>query len=551
MSTQQEIYDVGSENCPLMLNKENYVPWLSHLLRYAKSRPNEKLIYNSIINGPYVTRMIPEPGIANQNGTGNVVTTRADGNANENNGNQIRCYNCRGLGHLARNCIQASTSGTQRDKAPFYDSNGSAEVQLHDNFYNNEIFNMFTQEEQYTELLEPILEPYQVQQNDSNVIFTVSSVEQSRRIVEQHSATVEETRAYHESLFHNLAAEVKKVNSVYRKIKETNVELTTKLARYKNQVLKIVQLKRRMSKLNFGMIGTKNVKNANMKKKLHDKAYNDMQQKIELLQAQLGDLKGKSKDTPCVSDTLNPLPQKLENEKVELEYQVSQNVDKTNDLSNPVTLNSIPTTKESKVIDNDKVIAPGMFRINSFKNFKEEKPRPRSNKKNDMIPSASKSGRIKNKEVKVEEHPRNLLLSKNKKHMSSECNNVKLATQNDKSRIVYAMCKRCLITTNHDVCVLNYVNGVNSRGKKQKENVSNIANQTKHMPQVKKPKKEGFTKRLALPKPSKPSMCLRWSPTGRIFDLCGKLIRSSDSECYLNMFVVRRLGLFQVIGLNS
>ncbi|GJW46951.1 ribonuclease H-like domain-containing protein [Tanacetum coccineum] len=62
MSTQQDIYVVGSENRPLMLNKENYVPWSSCLLRYTKSRPNGKLIYNSIINGPYVRRMIPEPG---------------------------------------------------------------------------------------------------------------------------------------------------------------------------------------------------------------------------------------------------------------------------------------------------------------------------------------------------------------------------------------------------------------------------------------------------------------------------------------------------------
>nr|GFA18834.1 hypothetical protein [Tanacetum cinerariifolium] len=54
----------GSKNRPPMLNKENYVPWLSHLLRYAKSRPNGNLIYNSIINGLYVIRMIPEPGDA-------------------------------------------------------------------------------------------------------------------------------------------------------------------------------------------------------------------------------------------------------------------------------------------------------------------------------------------------------------------------------------------------------------------------------------------------------------------------------------------------------
>ncbi|GJW30640.1 hypothetical protein Tco_0047515 [Tanacetum coccineum] len=49
-----------------MLNKENYVLWLSRFLRYAKSRLNGKLIYNSIMNGPYVIRMIPEPGDADR-----------------------------------------------------------------------------------------------------------------------------------------------------------------------------------------------------------------------------------------------------------------------------------------------------------------------------------------------------------------------------------------------------------------------------------------------------------------------------------------------------
>ncbi|GJT41893.1 hypothetical protein Tco_0941758 [Tanacetum coccineum] len=97
----------------------------------------------------------------------------------------------------------------------------------------------------------------------------------------------------------------------------------------------------------------------------YDKAHNDMQQKIERLQAQLRDQKGKRKDTPCVSDTLDPLPQKLENENV------SEQKDTTK-----VTSNSVPTTKEPKVIENDKVIAPGMFRINPFKNFREVKSVP-------------------------------------------------------------------------------------------------------------------------------------------------------------------------------
>ncbi|GJT82785.1 gag-pol polyprotein [Tanacetum coccineum] len=196
MSTQQDIYATGSENRPPMLNKDNYVPWSSHLLRYAKIKPNGKLIYNSIMNGPYVRRMIHEPGdpdrevpiaetfhkqtndeltekevkqmeandqaiqiiliglpediyavvdscetaqeiwqiaqpgmnlgqdrqmqmvrgIANQNanqiGNGNVIAARAEGNANGNNGNQIKCYNYKGLGHFARNC---TTKPRKRD----------------------------------------------------------------------------------------------------------------------------------------------------------------------------------------------------------------------------------------------------------------------------------------------------------------------------------------------------------------------------------------------------------------------------------------------------
>ncbi|GKG16779.1 hypothetical protein Tco_0361736, partial [Tanacetum coccineum] len=132
---------------------------------------------------------------------------------------------------LGNNLQQASTSGTQSDKAPVYDSDGSADVHHSGNCYDNDIFNMFTQEEQYTELLEPILEAHQVQQNDNNVISTVSSVEQSGGTVEQHPATAEETCAHYESLFNNLAVEVEKVNMVNRNLKATTIDLTTELAR--------------------------------------------------------------------------------------------------------------------------------------------------------------------------------------------------------------------------------------------------------------------------------------------------------------------------------
>nr|GEV10620.1 hypothetical protein [Tanacetum cinerariifolium] len=581
MSTQQDIYVAGSENRPPMLNKENYVPWSSRLLRYAKSRPNGKFIYNSIINGPYVRRMIPELGdanrevpvpetfheqtddelteveikqmeagdqaiwtillglpkdiyaafdscknaqeiwlsvqqmmkehresgwnVGNQNGlivlpkianqnlngnvNGNVVAARAEGNAIENNGNQIRCYNCRGIAqeeeswiHYTQeefefmatadayeetervkvNCTsedtlqQASTSGTQSDNALVYDSDGSTKVPKDENCYDHDIFNMLTHEVRYTDL----------------------------------QTELDRKKEKHE-------------NCIIKKEKEHAVL-------WNNWYIKCEECK--YDKISY------------------DKAYNDMQQKIKQLQAQLGDLKGKSSDTQCASNTPDPL---LEYENISLESQTNSiigsfqkqlydtsfenaklraqlfdkvseqkgiskgtrmntnftkksilekppsssfkpklyfvttfpkssilpKVDKTNALSKPVTSNSAPSTRESKVLQTVNVIYPRIFRTNPSKTFRQR-----------------------------------------------------------------------LVTGNHDVCVLNYVNDMNSRADNQSANVSICENQKKHKANAKKSKELGSKGSLASSRPSEPRTCLRWISTGRIFTMCGKLTASSNTE---------------------
>ncbi|GJS47427.1 gag-pol polyprotein [Tanacetum coccineum] len=442
-----------------------------NVVQYDGNEVGQNAVHNpGIQNVENMNGLSVVPEIANQYGNGNVVTAPAEGNGNGINGNPIRCYNCRGEGHYASNCTvkprkrdaaylqqqlqiaqeeeagiqstqeecefmaaadayeetervkvnctsedtlqQASTSGTQSDNAPVYDSDGSTEVPKDENCYDHDIFNMLTHEVQYTDL---------------------------------------------------------------------QTELDRTKEKLENCIIK--------------------------KEKEYD---------IERLQAQLGDLKGKSSDTQCASNTLDLVSQKLEDENVSLEFQVrnyakenehlkttyknlfdsikvtqaqtksiidslqkqlhdtiyenaklrAQLYDKvpptigeSNALSKPVTSNSAPSTRESKVVKTVNVIAPRIFRTKSSKTSREGKsvpnkpinasvrtnpiivsqphvvtkkdansdsnglsstginittknrrPQPRSNTKNDRVHSASKSSCIKNKEVEVEEHHRNLLL---------------------------------------------------------------------------------------------------------------------------------------------
>nr|GFC45080.1 hypothetical protein [Tanacetum cinerariifolium] len=134
--------------------------------QYARQNAGNPAGYNDDIRNQVIQNLrvqngfIGVQGNGNQNqiGNGNLVAARAEGNAD-----------------------------------------GSGEV--HENCDDNEIFNMFTQEEQYTELLEPIPESHQVPQNDNDVISEDTSAKQGGETVEQHPVNFEETRALYESLY--------------------------------------------------------------------------------------------------------------------------------------------------------------------------------------------------------------------------------------------------------------------------------------------------------------------------------------------------------------
>ncbi|GJT94627.1 hypothetical protein Tco_1090145 [Tanacetum coccineum] len=677
---------------------------------------------------------------ANQHGNGIVIVARAKGNSNDNNAEE--------------DDLMAAT----RDIDEIEEVNENCILMAN-------LQQASTLEEQYTEVLEPISEPHQTQQNNNNVTSVDSSVEQSGGTLQQHLATVEETHTHYESLFKNLAVEVEKVNMVNRKLKVTNADLTTALARYKGQEKSFEINKAKFDQLETGyrksvyqeqcltkkinalhlssgkQITTLNDEIANLnnqlskerstvsllqeeKKKLKsdfkihedellDKQI-DLEKKIKELDnilvkqcqsiqtmhmltakqdsfyhteqkmalgypnphylkqaqqkqqslyngrillekhdppvvydskktlqlAQESHLKMKqlnkeiklanyakinklskvfvsqkaksreevyfsntskmasvsksfsipndeySDDTPrvarkflnevkdtlvtlqrvvkhrmngnitnlsssthqeihtifkdeivhlvnqidarCESNTLDPLSQKLKDENVSLEFLVLKlpaiketkssvkiNPSKTSRVDNAMlnkpraSVRTTPITASQSHVTSQENVNPNLNVLSSIGiecTAKTRRPQPRSNTKND-----------------------------------------RLAIRNAKSEVICAMCKQCLITANHDVCVPNFVNDMNSHGKKQKANVSNIANQMKWKPKVRKPNKVGSKETLASPKPSEPSICRRWSPTERIFDYNGKIIKSSVSKCQSDNSI-GRLNLLMFLG---
>nr|GEY12525.1 uncharacterized mitochondrial protein AtMg00810-like [Tanacetum cinerariifolium] len=87
--------------------------------------------------------------------------------------------------------------------------------------------------------------------------------------------------------------------------------------------------------------------------------------------------------------------------------------------------------------------------------------------------------------------------------MLSECNNIKLAIRNEISEVICA---------------------------------TYIANQKKHKANVKKTKKLGSKESFALSRPRKPRIHFRWLHAGRIFDLSGKLLDTSNTKVENEIF---------------
>nr|GFC92959.1 hypothetical protein [Tanacetum cinerariifolium] len=195
-------------------------------------------------------------------------------------------------------------------------------------------------------------------------------------------------------------------------------------------------------------------------------------------------------------------------------------IGETDALSKPVTSNSVSTPQVSKGVNNDKVIAPRMFRINPSKTSREEKQVPNT------VSASSRTKLITVSQPSVI----------TKKDMNSNLNGLSsTGLDNNKTRRPQPRSN----TKNDRVTSVSNSNRsmnkeVKSRGRKHKANVSKNETQQKNQPEIKKPEKVGFIRRLVTPKPRKPRFLLRWSPTGKMFDQDGKIVAPSNSESHVD-----------------
>ncbi|GJW98672.1 integrase, catalytic region, zinc finger, CCHC-type containing protein [Tanacetum coccineum] len=162
----------------------------------------------------------------------------------------------------------------------------------------------------------------------------------------------------------------------------------------------------------------------------------------------------------------------------------TQNV--SNDFSKPVTAQILPQNRLPSV-QNTNVIAPGMYKVHTKTNQTRtpqlhqdiRKPNKRVSFSTGVIPNTSvsrpqlKSNHLEDRVVsnnsqgkkqEVEDHSRKFKFSNNKTSVTACNDSLNAKTLN--VNFVCVTCGKCVLNDNHDLCVLHYINGVNSRTRK-------------------------------------------------------------------------------------
>ncbi|GJR72627.1 retrovirus-related pol polyprotein from transposon TNT 1-94 [Tanacetum coccineum] len=315
-----------------------------------------------------------------QNGNGNVVAARDKGNGNRKNGNQVRYYNCRGMGHIVRNC---TVRPRRRDVAYL-------QTQL-----------LIAQWEEAGILLKREFDLWLYTSNlQTELDYTKEKLETCINKKEKEYAVL--------------------WNDWYKKCEECKYDKISYDKSYNGMQNQIERLQAQLGDIKVAYILNMIYENAKLRAQLFDK-----------VSEQKDITKGTSSNTKFANQSTmgKPLLQPLRNHPVvrkpnafQSERQKSSktqfslgveriNPFKTSREENFVSVNKVRASVRSKLITISQPHVITKKDVNSDSNglsstgvdntAKTRRPQPRSNTKNDRVPSTSKSSCIKYREVET------------------------------------------------------------------------------------------------------------------------------------------------------
>ncbi|GJS11724.1 hypothetical protein Tco_0368520 [Tanacetum coccineum] len=229
----------------------------------------------------------------------------------------------------------------------------------------------------------------------------------------------------------------------------------------------------------------------------NDKSFKENQSNVFLKEREqyfeIQDLKAQLQDKGIAISELKKLIEKMKGKSVETKFEKSSVIRQPNAfksqrqsiLGKPAIFSDSLAKKDfSKSKPNTNVIAPGMYKVYTKPNKTRtpqlhqdirktnkrvsfstgvisttsvSRPQLKSNHLEDRVMSNNSQG----KKQEVEDHRKKFKFSNNKASITACNDNLNAKTSN--VNFVCVTCGKCVLNDNHDLCVLHYINGVNSR----------------------------------------------------------------------------------------
>ncbi|GJX10736.1 hypothetical protein Tco_0200595 [Tanacetum coccineum] len=350
-----------------------------------------------------------------------------------------------------------------------------------------------------------------------------------------------------------LLAENKKLHKENEHLKQTYKDLYDSIKKTR------VQTKDHNDSM-IAQINSKTVENADLKAQIQEKVFANAALKNELRK-----LKGNSVDTKFAKPSIlgKPVLQPPRNQSVVRQPNAfkskrpnfskplfASQVDVNNVLSKPVTLLYLPKVRESVFVKPHHVIASGLSRNSSKElygsndmahNYYLEEAKKKTQDKNmNLKPSVMHTTSLQNTTNGSKPKPRsNNQTSRSLPVSKSSCgmsNGVPLVDHSrnsssfsDSKHFVCSTCQKCVFNANHDACITKFLKEVNSRVKVQSPKTRNSNKLVEPKIHTQKPGRQIVTGHRFSPnkssavheKTNTPRSCLRWIPTGRIFNTVG------------------------------